>query len=125
MGPIVHPSAGIATTPKSTSPGKDFYAGHQHSFLTFPPHEKSTRRFLWIAVIGSFAQFILFKLCYPFPDFMSDSYNYIESAALHLNANIWPVGYARFLATVHHISYSDTLLVAIQYLLIQLSLGYF
>jgi hypothetical protein len=56
---------------------------------------------------------------------MSDSYNYIESAANNLNANIWPVGYAKFLILVHLISDSDTLLISIQYGLVQLSLLYF
>jgi len=125
MGPIDHPSAGIATIPGSTSAVEGFVGVRKQPFLAFVFNEKSNRRFLWIALIGSVAQLILFKLCYPFPDFMSDSYNYIESAALHLNANIWPVGYAKFLSFIHQISYSDTLLVTIQYLLVQLSLLYF
>lgn len=87
--------------------------------------DKVNRTYLRIALLGSIIQLILFKLCYPFPDFMSDSYNYIESAASHLNVNIWPVGYAKFLYLVHSISYNDTLLVVIQYFLVQLSLLYF
>jgi uncharacterized membrane protein YjfL (UPF0719 family) len=99
--------------------------GSQQSLLRFALEKSVNRRYLSIAVVGSIVQLIIFKLCYPFPDFMSDSYNYIESAAFNLNANIWPVGYAKFLIFVHSISHSDLLLVSIQYGLVQLSLLYF
>lgn len=84
----------------------------------------SDRRYLLVAVAASIVQIILFKLAYPFPDFISDSYNYIESAALHLNVNLWPIGYAKFLWFIHKINYSDTFLVCVQYFLLQAALGY-
>lgn len=93
------------------------------SFLSFI--WKEHRRYLWIALLGSIAQLIILKLLFPFPDFISDSYNYIESAALHLNVNLWPIGYAKFLWLVHKIHYSDTFLVAVQYVILQTSLLYF
>jgi hypothetical protein len=62
------------------------------------------------------AQFILFKLFYPFPDFFSDSYSYIEAAAMRLDVNIWPIGYSRFLALFHWLTYSGSALVFFQYL---------
>lgn len=99
--------------------------GSGHLFRTFVFGTQVNRKLLWIALIGSIIQLTVFKLCYPFPDFISDSYNYIESAANNLNVNLWPIGYAKFLALVHQISYSDTLLVAIQYFLLQSSLLYF
>jgi hypothetical protein len=97
----------------------------RHPFRQFIFGERVNRRYLWIAFAGSIVQLIFFKLCYPYPDFMSDSYNYLESAANNLNANIWPVGYAKFLILIHLISPSDTLLVSIQYGLVQFSLLYF
>jgi hypothetical protein len=125
MGSANHTSTGVATIPVSVAPSEGSFPAKGYSFRSFVFKEKSNQRYLWIALIGSIAQLILFKVCYPYPDFMSDSYNYIESAALHLNANIWPIGYAKFLYLVHQISYIDTLLVTIQYLLVQLSLLYF
>jgi hypothetical protein len=86
---------------------------------------RAHRRYLWLALILSIAQFVAFKLCYPYPDFISDSYNYIQSAQNHLNVNLWPVAYAKFLVMVHFISPSDLFLVAVQYLLLQAALLYF
>ena len=59
-------------------------------------------------------QFILFKFCFPFPDFISDSYNYILGAQLHLDVNIWPIGYSRFLSTFHWFTTSAFALVLFQ-----------
>src|SRR5580698_3893027 len=85
---------------------------------------RSDQRYLLLAIVASIVQIFLFKLAYPFPDFISDSYNYIESAALHLNVNLWPIGYAKFLWFIHKINYSDTFLVCVQYFLLQAALGY-
>jgi hypothetical protein len=85
---------------------------------------RSDQRYLLLAIGTSIVQIFLFKLAYPFPDFISDSYNYIESAALHLNVNLWPIGYAKFLWFIHKINYSDTFLVCVQYFLLQAALGY-
>jgi hypothetical protein len=60
-------------------------------------------------------QFVLFKLAYPFPDFFSDSYSYIGAARDHLDVNIWPIGYSKFLALFHWFTASATALVAFQY----------
>ncbi len=70
-------------------------------------------------------QFIVFKLMYPFPDFFSDSYSYIEAAALHLDVNIWPIGYSRFLALLHWFSASGSALIFFQYLAWSFSALYF
>jgi len=62
-------------------------------------------------------EFVIFKILYPFPDFFSDSYSYIRAAYLHLDVNIWPIGYSRFLALFHHwISHSGSALITFQYL---------
>lgn len=125
MNTINQPPTGIAVMPQIPAPNNEAFQIKEHSFRSFVFGDRANRRLLWIALIGSIVQFIIFKLCYPFPDFMSDSYNYIESAALHLNVNLWPIGYAKFLELIHQISYSDTLLVSVQYLIVQLSLLYF
>ena len=70
-------------------------------------------------------QFIVFKLLYPFPDFFSDSYSYIFAAYAHLDVNIWPIGYSRFLSLFHWFTHSGTALVAFQYLFFSISGLYF
>jgi len=80
--------------------------------------------YIWIVLAVSVVQFILFKLLYPFPDFISDSYSYITAELLNLNVNLWPIGYSRYLSLIHAISHSDTFLVFTQYFLIQCSLLY-
>jgi len=95
------------------------------SFIHWTVGEKSNRQFLWIAVIATLAQFILFKLLYPFADFFGDSYSYIYAAYANLDINIWPIGYSKFLRAFHAITYSDTALVAFQYFFLELASLYF
>jgi hypothetical protein len=70
-------------------------------------------------------QFIIFKLCYPFPDFFSDSYSYLDAAWLHLNVNIWPIGYSRFLALFHWFTTSGLAMISFQYFVYIASALYF
>jgi hypothetical protein len=64
---------------------------------------------------------VLFKCCYPYADFFTDSYTYIQAAADHDAISYRPIGYSLFLRLVHEISRSDTFLVTIQFLLVQSS----
>src|SRR5579859_3407726 len=77
--------------------------------------------YLWIALIAIPLQFLILKMQYPYPNFRGDSASYIAAAYLHADATEWPVGYSKFLGFIHFFSHSDTLLVSIQYLLLQLS----
>src|ERR1700761_9378405 len=65
------------------------------SFLTYLRENKKS---IVIMLIGMSVGFFIFKLCYPFPDFFSDSYSYIYAAEHHLDVNIWPIGYSWFLS---------------------------
>jgi len=65
-------------------------------------------------------QFTIFKICYPFADYFNDSYTYIDSAANHHAMSVRPIGYSRFLELVHLITTSDTMVVFLQYLIMQL-----
>jgi len=93
--------------------------------LTVTWTEPLNRRFLLWSVVLSVVLFSVFKYFYPDPDFISDSFSYIFGAQTHLDVNIWPIGYSKFLCLVHLISHSSTLLVVIQYGLLQLAAGYF
>ena len=97
----------------------------KESFLHFIVGEKRSGIFLFIVLIGSAFQFVLFKLLYPFPDFISDSYSYIATNLYDLKVNLWPIGYSKFILLVHAISPTDTFLVYCQYFILQGTLLYF
>lgn len=65
-------------------------------------------------------QFMLFKLCYPFADYFNDSFTYIDAAEHHHAMSVRPIGYSRFLELIHLITSSDTVVVFLQYLTMQL-----
>lgn len=75
--------------------------------------------YFYIAIPVLAVEWIVFKCYYPFADFFSDSYSYIEAAANHDAIGYRPIGYSLFLRLVHAISASDTFLVTIQYMLVQ------
>jgi len=62
---------------------------------------------------------VVFKLFYPYADYFTDSYSYIQAAADKDLIGYRPIGYSVFLRLVHVVSASDTFLVTLQYLLVQ------
>lgn len=96
-----------------------------NTFHYFVFHEKRNKMLLLIALVGSILQFIIFKVLYPFPDFISDSWSYIATNIYRMDVNLWPIGYSKFLWIVHQISHSDTFLIAVQYLILETCLFYF
>jgi hypothetical protein len=95
------------------------------SFSRFLIKNTLNKKYLLIATAGIFIQFILFKLCYPFADYFNDSYTYIDAAANNYVISVRPLGFSRFLSLVHALTTSDTALIFIHYLTIQLGLLYF
>ncbi len=67
---------------------------------------------------------IILKL-YPFPNFLPDSYSYIDAAHNNVNINMWPVGYSKFLRLISVFNQSDTALVIVQYALLQAAILFF
>lgn len=112
----------ITTISASVSENKAWIS---RKFLPVLFREKTNRIYLWIALAGITVQFVVFKMLYPFPDFISDSYSYIATAALHMDVNLWPVGYSKFLGLFHLLTHSDTALVCCQYLMLEAALLYF
>src|SRR6185503_13878775 len=83
------------------------------SFSRFLLQDSLHKKYLLIATAGIFIQFIVFKLCYPFASYFTDSYTYIDAAAHNYVISIRPLGYSRFLSLVHRFTTSDTALVFI------------
>jgi hypothetical protein len=76
-------------------------------------------KYALIAIPVLLLTWVLFKIGYPFADFFTDSYTYINAAANHDSISFRPIGYSIFLRGVHSISASDTFLTTLQYLLLQ------
>jgi len=93
------------------------------SFFTYLYVENKVYNLLMLALV--IAQFVLFKLLYPFPDFFSDSYSYIAAADTHKDVNIWPIGYSKFLLTFHWFTHSALALNLFQYLSLEIAALYF
>jgi hypothetical protein len=64
-------------------------------------------------------EWIVFKCFYPFADFFTDSFSYIEAAVQQDAIGYRPIGYSLFLRFVHAVWASDTFLVTVQYILVQ------
>ena len=77
------------------------------------------RGYLYIAIPVMAVEWILFKVYYPYADFFNDSYSYIETAAHGDAVGYRPLGYSLFLRLVHAASTSDTVVVTLQYALVQ------
>ena len=97
----------------------------QPSLPSFIFGEKQNRSYFFIAFVGALLQFIFFKFLYPLPDFISDSYSYIDTNLYHMDVNLWPIGYSKFLWLAHLITPSHTFLIFIQYIILEISLIYF
>jgi hypothetical protein len=103
------------------------------SILKQAPSKRSFKEYLWeenkiyslLMIFLMVVQFIIFKLCYPYPDFFSDSYSYIIAAYQQLNVNIWPIGYSKFLSLFHWFTHSATALNFFQYMFLELASLYF
>jgi hypothetical protein len=93
------------------------------SFFTYLYVENKIYSLLIILLV--IVQFVLFKLLYPYPDFFSDSYSYIQAAYDHLDVNIWPIGYSKFLLLFHWFTHSAMALNFFQYLFLELAALYF
>lgn len=91
------------------------------SFTNFLWRNK-TNRLWWMAALACcLIEFILFKLYYPFANYMPDSYSYLDAAFNNLDVNMWPVAYSKFLRLISVFTHSDTVVTGLQYFFLQLT----
>jgi len=95
--------------------------GLQSTFRDYMWRNKGNRAYLLFAFAAFLLQFILFKVRYPYANYMPDSYSYLEAAYTNADVNMWPVAYSKFLRQISVYTHSDTIVVGIQYLFMQLS----
>jgi hypothetical protein len=92
-------------------------------FRPYLVHDTLARNIQYLLLM--LCEWIVFKFLYPYPSFFSDSYSYIHAADWNLGANIWPIGYSRFLYYFHAITHSAAALTLFQYLSFELVALYF
>lgn len=83
------------------------------------------RSYLLLSVGAIVMQFLVFKWLYPYPNFLPDSFSYLETAMKGRNINIWPIGYSWFLELFGLVSRSHWWLVCCQYVLLEIAILYF
>jgi hypothetical protein len=89
------------------------------SFRDFIWHHRTNRLYLLGATLLSLLLFFIFKLLYPYPNMVMDSYVYIRPLVEGRQVNSFPMGYTWFLQVFSLFSRSTTLLVWVQYLLLE------
>jgi protoporphyrinogen oxidase len=89
------------------------------AFFAYIWNNKRNRVYCLLALAVYLLQFLLFKLQYPFANYMPDSYSYLDAAANNADVNMWPVAYSKFLRLVSIFTHSDKILAGLQYLFIQ------
>jgi hypothetical protein len=83
---------------------------------------RQNRVYLWAAGILSIGLLIVFKLIYPYPNMVLDSYYYVLGAINRADVSPWAIGYSWFLRLFGFFTHSSLALVIFQYLFLQASL---
>lgn len=83
---------------------------------------RENKTYVWCASLATVLLLTGFKLIYPHPNMVLDSYYYIMAAISHTDVNAWAIGYSWFLRLFGLFSHSPLLLVIFQYLFLEASL---
>ncbi|MDO6430716.1 NAD(P)/FAD-dependent oxidoreductase [Flavitalea sp. BT771] len=90
-------------------------------FMDYLWRNKWNRGYVVFALAAFLIQFVLFKIRYPFANYMPDSYSYLEAAYTNADVNMWPVAYSKFLRQISVFTHSDKVVVGVQYFFMQCS----
>ena len=97
-------------------------SANQQTFKQFLFYNRRNKVILFLAAAAIVIQFAVFKYLYPFASYIhGDSFSYLEAAQNNLTINTYLVGYSKFLRVFNTFAKPDYMLVALQYLFIQLS----
>lgn len=97
----------------------------QVSVISFTRWIGLKRYHLLLSVAAILVQFLIFKWLFPYPNFLPDSFSYLETAMNGRNINKWPIGYSWFLELYGLVSRSHWWLVCLQYTLLEVAILYF
>jgi hypothetical protein len=95
------------------------------NFKSFIWCNAAYRAYLLSAIGIAITFWVVFKLFFPYPNMVFDSYVYLLAAVHNWPVSEWPLGYSKFIQLLGLISYSPLYLVSVQYLLLELSLLFF
>ena len=95
--------------------------GFRHWFYT----DRENRRLLVFSSVAALLLFAWLKIDCPYPNFIPDSYSYLQAAYFNDFIHIRPIGYSKFLRFFSSFSRSHLALVLTQYLLLQAAIVYF
>jgi len=84
-------------------------------------HTRQGRIYLMGAIALSLLLFFVFKILYPYPNMIMDSYVYLRPLVEGQHVSAFPMGYTWFIGLVGLISRSATVLVWVQYLFLEMS----
>lgn len=88
-------------------------------------HGQGNKLLLISAGIATSIQFIVLSYFYPYPNFLPDSYSYLEAAFTNQSINTWPIGYSKILRLLSCFTGSHRGLILFQYIFLQGSILYF
>jgi hypothetical protein len=95
---------------------------NQLTFREFLFRSRRHRINFYVAASAIIIQFAVFKYLYPFASYIhGDSFSYLGAAQNNLSINTYLIGYSKFLRIFNTFAKPDFMLVAFQYLFIQLS----
>lgn len=97
----------------------------EQSFTDFVFRNQLHRRMVIISGVVLLMQLVVYKIMFPYPNFIPDSYAYMEAAIRNSQINMWPVGYSKFLRVFSAFVKSDIALVVFQFFLIHAAVQYF
>jgi hypothetical protein len=80
------------------------------------------RVYIWSALVITILLLTGFKLIYPYPNMVLDSYYYVLGAISHADVSPWAIGYSWFLRLFGVFTHSPLALVIFQYLFLEASL---
>ena len=115
------PTAAPKAIPEVRKPVPEKVAQPQPVFIDYIWKNKWNRGYVLFALAAFLVQFILFKVRYPFANYMPDSYSYLEAAYTNADVNMWPVAYSKFLRQISVFTHSDKIVVGVQYFFMQCS----
>lgn len=87
--------------------------------------DRENRRLLGFSALVIVMQFVWFKIEMPYPNFVQDTYTYLQAAVNNDFIGKLPIGYSKYLQLQGLFSRSTLLPVLIQYLFLQAAILYF
>jgi len=95
------------------------------SFQHWIWNENKNKFLFWICGIIVILEFAVFKLLYPYPNFITDSHTYLLAAINNQSISKFPIGYSKFIRLFSGLTSSHIALILFQYVLLQASIFYF